>query len=386
MRKLLRNWPLTLAALLAILCGVCVWRLWAVSNCLPSQKAAQRWQGTGERSFAQVSCFMPPISSLSLDDLYKFRNEMAQKLKGAGYDIEKETGLYRDAWSSFRSVKVSNGRRSGEVQAVAVGGDFFDFHPLRLVSGNYLTPDDVMDDRVLLDKETAWLLFGASDVAGLSFSIEGVPFVVAGVYEHEKDLFSKIAYGDGMKIYMSFAAYQRLNTIAPIETDSSLLGMAAGAVVTAAGNSIVDGLFNTAACYELIIAEPVKGFAYSSVTDKFPVKNSLFVENTYRFEVSRLLQLLRNGVERSMSYGVIVTPYWENAARAAEDRAAMWLAGAAMTGALPAGLLLYWVIRSLVRGKKKLQDDVLPDATAKGREFIREQSRRRWEKKHPGEY
>ena len=57
-----------------------------------------------------------------------------------------------------------------------------------------------------------------------------------------------------------------------------------------------------------------------------------------------------------------------------------------MTGALPAGLVLYWVIRSLVRGKKKLQDDVLPDATAKGREFFREQSRRRWEKKHPGEY
>ena len=57
-----------------------------------------------------------------------------------------------------------------------------------------------------------------------------------------------------------------------------------------------------------------------------------------------------------------------------------------MTGALPAGLVLYWVIRSLVRGKKKLQDDVLPEATAKGREFFREQSRRRWEKKHPGEY
>ena len=93
MRKLLRQWPLTLAALLAVCCGVCVWRLWAVSNCLPSQKAAQRWQGTGERSFAQVSCYMPPTFNMKLDEIYKFRNDMAQKLKGASYDVEREKGL-----------------------------------------------------------------------------------------------------------------------------------------------------------------------------------------------------------------------------------------------------------------------------------------------------
>ena len=382
MRKLLRHWPLTLAALLAILCGVCVWRLWAVSNCLLSQKAAQRWQGTGERSFAQISCYLPPLGQISLDDIYKFRNDMAQKLKGAGYDIEKETGLYRDAWSAFRSVKVANGRRSGEVRAVAVGGNFFDFHPLRLVSGSYLTPNDVMDDRVLLDRETAWLLFGASDVAGLSFSIEGIPVVVAGVYEHERDTFSKIAYGDAMTVYISFNALQKLNAGASVTTGKSTNGTTANT----AANASADGMFNAPVCYELVMAEPVKGFTYSSVTDKFPTKQVLFAENTYRFEVSRLLTLLKNRVSRSMSNGVYTIPYWENAARAAEDRAAMWLAGAVVTGALPAGLVLYWVIRSLVRGKKKLQDDVLPDATAKGREFFREQSRRRWEKKHPGEY
>lgn len=386
MRKLLKHWPLTLAALLAICCGVCVWRLWAVSNTLDSQKAAQRWKGTGERDFAQISCYLPPLGQISLDDIYKFRNEMAQKLKGAGYDIEKETGLYRDAWSAFRSIKVANGRRSGEVRAVAVGGNFFDFHPLRLVSGSYLTPDDVMDDRVLLDKETAWLLFGASDVAGLSFSIEGIPFVVAGVYEHERDTFSKIAYGEAMTVYISFNALRKINTIAPVSTDNSLIGAAVGAVVTATANTIADGLFNAPVCYELVMAEPVKGFTYSSVTDKFPTKQVLFAENTYRFEVSRLLTLLKNRVSRSMSNGVYTIPYWENAARAAEDRAAMWLAGAVVTGALPAGLLLYGVIRGMVHGKKKLEDDVLPDATAKGREFFREQSRRRWEKKHPGEY
>ena len=371
MRKLLRHWPLTLAALLAVCCGVCVWRLWAVSNCLPSQKAAQRWQGTGERSFAQVSCYMPPTFNMKLDEIYKFRNDMAQKLKGASYDLEREKGLYSDAWSTSGTVKVANGRRSGEVQVFAVGGNFFDFHPLRLVSGSYLTPNDVMDDRVLLDRETAWLLFGASDVAGLSFSLEGIPMVAAGVYEHEQDAFSRAASGDTRRIFMHYSAFRRLYA-----GDSKLT------------QDVIDSIL-AVSCYELVTAEPVKGFAYGSVTDKFPYKagnNENILVNTYRFELPQLYRLLKNRMQRSMRTGAWVYPYWENAARAAEDRASLWLLGAAVTGALPAGLVLYWVIRSLVRGKKKLQDDVLPDATAKGREFFREQSRRRWEKKHPGEY
>jgi len=368
MQKILKRWPILLAVLLALACALCFWRFWAVSNLLDSQRAAQRWKGTGERDFAQISCFMPPIAQLTLDDMYKFRNDMAQKLKGASYDIEKERGLYRDAWSAFRIVKVSNGRQSGEVQAVAVGGDFFDFHPLRLISGNYLRPGDVMDDRVLLDKETAWLLFGASNVAGLSFSLNGMPFVVAGVYEHEKDAFSRTAYGDAMTVYMSFSAFQRVNS-----TDSAL------------ANKVLETI-NTIACYELVMAEPVKGFTFSSVTDKFPNKNTLFVENTYRFEVARLIRLLENQISRSMTIGTFAIPYWENAARAAEDHAARWLAAGLLTAAFPLALVLYELIRTLVRGKRKLETDVLPEAKAKSREFIREQNRRRWERKHPDEF
>ena len=368
MRRPLKRWPLWLAALLALLCGISVWRLWAVSNLLTSQQAAERWKGGGTRDFAQISCFLSPTASFTLDDAYKFRNDMAQKLKGAGYDIESENGLYRDAWSAFRKVKVSNGRRSGEVQAAAVGGDFFDFHPLRLVSGNYLKPGDVMDDRVLLDKETAWLLFGAADVAGMSFSMDGTPFVVAGVYEHERDGFSKVAYDGAMRIYLSFSALERLN---PIDS--------------AAADKTPESA-KTIACYELVMAEPVRGFAYSAVTDKFPTKNVLYAENSYRFDTARLYRLLRNRTARSMSLGSYTIPYWENAARAAEDRAAIWLMSAVLTGVLPLALLFYSLTRWSVLGKRKLESDLLPGAKAKSREFFRARSRRRWEKKHPGEY
>ena len=385
MRKLLKHWPLTLAALLALCCGLCIWRLWTVSNLLESQKAAQRWKGTGERSYAQMTCLMPPLAQMTLDDIYKFRGEMMQKLKGAGYDIENDRGLYTDAWSGFASAKVSSGRQSGEANLIAVGGNFFDFHPLRLLSGNYLSPDDVMDDRVLLDSETAWLLFGAYDVAGLSFSLEGVPMVVAGVYEQEKDVFSQSAYGGGRCIYMSFSAYQRFSPIRTGVQDNSIAGVITNLFPDAVTDSFQKEVLRTAVCYEILMAEPVKGFTYSSVTDKFPAKNVVFVENTYRFTADRLLTLAKHLVTRSMQIGGICFPYWENAARAAEDRALIWAACAFITGAFPIALVIYELIRNAVRGKKKLEQDVLPGARRKSRELVRERSRRRWERRHPEE-
>ncbi len=121
------------------------------------------------------------------------------------------------------------------------------------------------------------------------------------------------------------------------------------------------------------------------MTDKFPAKNVVFVENTYRFTADRLFSLAKHLVTRSMQVGGIYFPYWENAARAAEDRALIWAACALVTGAFPIALLIYELIRNAVRGKKKLEQDVLPGAKRRSREFVREQSRRRWERKHPEE-
>lgn len=357
MKKRLRRWPVVLALLLALLSGFGFWRMHTVSRLLPSQQAAERWKGDGERDFAQHSFFLPAEEKLTRDQIYSFRNDMAQKLKGASYDIEKEKGLYSDAWSLSAAVKVSAGRRSGEVQAFAVGGNFFDFHPLRLLNGNYLRPADLMEDRVLLDRETAWLLFGAVDLAGMSFSIGGTPFVVAGVYEHEQDGFSKAALTDGMCIYMSYDAFIRLF---PENTGIS--------------------------CYELVMAEPVKGFAHAAAGEKFPVKQAELVDNSYRYSIDRLFKILKAVNARSMHKGSTIYPYWENAARAAEDRAALWLAVGVVAGAFPGALLLAELIHYSVRGRKKMESDVLPEARARSREFIRALKRRRWERKHPDEY
>ena len=353
-RKILRHWPLLLAALLLLICGLCLLRLHAVKTTLDSQYAAARWKGGNEQDFAQLSCFLPESRRLTREELHSFKNEMYKKLVDASFDPERDTGLYNDAWSVTGTVKVGSGQRSGEVRAVAVGGRFFDFHPLRLLSGNYLSPDDVMDDRVLLDRETAWLLFGGTDLAGMSFSLNGTPFVVAGVYEHADDRFSKKADAGGMCIYMSYDAYEALNP------DTTAI-----------------------ACYELVMAEPVKGFVRTAAQEKFPVKSAELVENSYRFENERLLKLVKNSAERSMRKGGAVYPDWETAARAAVDSAAGWLIAAIATGLPPFALALVGAVRYAARGKTRLQEDTLPRLRERVEEALRVRARRRWEKKHP---
>lgn len=342
-----------LALLLALAAALCLWGMHAAAHALDSQYAAVRWQGDSDMPFAQLSCYMPRGEKLGMKELYTLKSALYQKLKDASLDPEA-AGLYNDAWSAGGTVRVSGSRRSGEVQAVAVGGRFFDFHPLRLVSGSYLSPDDLMDDRVLLDEETAWMLFGASDLAGMSLSVNGVPFVVAGVYAHPDDRFSRRAGEGEMCVYLSYDAFLRLYP----EQEG------------------VD-------CYELVMADPVRGFARASVQEKFPVKNAGIVENSARFTTEALLRLLKNRSTRSMQLSAAAYPRWENAARAAEDSAARWLELAIVCALLPCALLLYWAVRLMRRGKTELSETLLPRVRADAEERLRRIGRRRWERKHP---
>ena len=55
---------------------------------------------------------------------------------------------------------------------LAVGGQFFEFHPLRLLSGSYIAEGDLSPDRVLLDRELAWELFGGTELTGMSVEVK----------------------------------------------------------------------------------------------------------------------------------------------------------------------------------------------------------------------
>ena len=281
-----------------------------------------------------------------------------------------------DAWSCVDKVSVSSALGKGDVYATAVGGRFFDFHPITLLSGNYISSDDLMQDRALLDEETAWLLFGGTDIQGLSFKINGVPFVVAGVIEREQDFATKKAYTDGMGIFISYDGY--LNLFSGTADAASAADAVSDASAVQGGAGAATGI----QCYEFVMPDPVKNFALSFAKEKFPIGRGEIVNNTERFRLSSLWEKVKSFDERSMQTRGVLYPYWENAARCVEDRAALLLVAAIAALILPVVTVLVLAVRYAVRGKRRLEDDLLPAWKDSAEEAIRVRQRARWEKRH----
>lgn len=331
---------------------VCFGRAAWLAGSLESQHQARRWQGESDRAFSQISCFLPQDSRVSLEQLYQFRQSAAAQLLEAvpGEDV---AALYRDCWSGSGAAEVASALGRGTAQVTAVGGAFFEFHPIRLLSGSYLAEGELMKDRVLLDEELAWLLFGGTELQGLSLKINGQNFVVAGVVDRNNDRENRLAWpGETMGLYMSYEAWEAMDEKAGAD------------------------------CYEFVMARPVKGFALNFAREKFPVKTAEILDNSERFGFSLLWELVSGFGRRSMHTEAIAYPYWENAARATEDWYGLLLLLGCAFAAPPLLLLLVLGIMLLHRGRGKLREELLPRAVENTQEAIRIRQRRRWERKH----
>ncbi len=351
-RKGIRKWLLLLCIALALAGTLCFVGARLLGEKLPTQYAAERWRGESETSYSQVSCFVPVDEKLTLNQVYEFRTNLLQRLHESGADADTEETLFVDAWSCSGKALAVTDLGKGDANVIAVGGNFFQFHPLRLLSGSYIQESDLMKDRVLLDEDLAWLLFGGTELQGLTLKINGVPFQVSGVIEREQDFASKKAYTAGMGLFMSYDAWSALNETAGIT------------------------------CYELVAAEPVKGFAINFVREKFPIGGGEIVQNSGRFAMGNLLWLVTQFGTRSMQKLGVLLPYWENAARCMEDYCALLSFLAWVLILTPVIVLLVSVIRLFKRGKEKLEEDVFPAWKDGAEEFVRVRQRRRWEKKH----
>lgn len=363
---------------LAIVCAVCAVLAIAfgitahiLGGKLSSQQMAERWRGENELKFSQVSCYIPVDEKISLQQIYAFRTEIVKKLGEAAIEDQNVDTLFADAWSTTGRVNVASGLGKGEAAVIAVGGRFFDFHPIRLISGSYFNEDDLMKDRVLLDEELAWLLFGGTELDGMEMTINGKPFVVAGVIEREQDFASKKAYTAGMGLYMSYEAFSSLQS-----ADSTASAQTEG------GSAAQTNPDAGASCYEFVMAEPVDGYAKSLADEKFPIGHGEILENSDRYGFGRMLKLIGQFGSRSMQTLGVAYPYWENAARCIEDWYGLCLFLALFFAVLPLIMIIVNVVRYLKLGKDKLEDDVIPKLKDGAEEAIRVRQRRRWERKH----
>jgi|GEM_PF-306301 len=311
--------PAANAALL-ILFLVCLGRWGHFSNLLLSQQAAERWAGESGERFAQVSCFLPADSGLSPEKILEFRQKLDGKYLEISLEAPEGRRLYQDAWCAFGELSVSGAYGNATAQAVGVGGDYFFFHPLQLRSGSYIREGDLMQDRVVLDEELAWRLYGSADLAGLTVTINNKPYVIAGVVSREDDRLSKRIAGELPMIYLDFSEMAAL-------TESGV------------------------ACYELAGPDPISGFVYGAVKDLFPVGAGEILENSARYGLEAMIKTLWHFSDRTLRTTGVAYPYFENAARLAENRMCLLLVFMALLLVCPL-VCLIWLI---VRGWRKLK-------------------------------
>lgn len=365
----------------------CFFQAYYLGHMLDSQFEAERWQGDGNTEFSQISCFMVADEKLQVSDINSFRMKMVKKLEDASHDLSQ--GIpFTDCWSCEGSAKVY-GAYSGTASIIACGGNFFEFHPLKLVTGNYFSGSDLMQDNVLLDEDLAWLLFGGNDLEGQFVYIFNTPFRVAGVVAREGDQATDKAYSGGLGLFMSYDAYYDLTDQAAEESGSYASSPVSSVPSGDDGTGTVTGLVPPGnvgiTCYEVCMPNPVDGFARGVVEADFPIGRGDIVENTGRFGFFKILSIMKDFSLRSIHDGAAYS-YWENAARYAENKIGIYYVAFALCILNPLIIFLVIFFRSVAWTNRSIRENVIPAASERAEEAIRRRQRRRWEKKHPNQY
>lgn len=294
-----RLWMLLLSGIVCVILALGLHGFSGIfKNQLQHEQVAYKWDE--ERNTAQISIFFSESEKYGLreslektqftltDWYYKILNE----LEAASITTETENPTARlivHGYSAAGQISLQSESSNVSVKAYGVGGDFFQFHPLRLVNGGYFSESDLMQDRVILDTQTAWQLFGSNDVVGMFVLIDRIPHMVVGVYERESGYFNDAAGNDKSCIFVS---HETLYT---------------------------HGQYHGLESVEYLIPNPVTGFAAGIVEKQTNGMDVAIVEHQKRFEFMSLIGIMKQFGTRSMGLSGITFPYWENIARGYED-------------------------------------------------------------------
>lgn len=312
--------------LLLLICfAVCCICYTSLSGKLAAQHAAERWGGDSETAYSQISIFRGQDDAMNYGDINSLRSGVKSAMIDASLDPEKGGTLTNDAFCTTGKINVSSSRvKNVETTLYAVGGDYFAFHPLKLVQGTYINERDLSSDLVVIDRKLAWTLFGSVDVSGLTLSADGREYIVAGVVSRDSDKFSKRTDDTLSAIYMPYLALYDYN-----ETNIT--------------------------SYETVIPNVVENFAVNTV--KTLSQTGEIVENTGRFDLSSVSKLVFSFGSRSIKSDGIVLPHWESAARLCEDYLALIAVIAALFLVVPAVftvILLVLIYKSLRKTGKRM--------------------------------
>ena len=337
LRWLLRRWKWLLWGLLVLIClgvwhGLCRGDQKVVSA-LTDQNAYARWE-TEDKPYAQASVYLPEDNAIPDSGIPTIRLAVENALSAAGVPSEDYPWLY--AASKMQQVTLQNGIASSNVELTLITGDYFRIHPMVLRKGWYMSEDDVMHDRIVLDRQTAWDLFYSDDVVGQFLEWNGQRYQVAAVVDYPEGKYTERAAGDTRRAWV-YADSPGVTGGNPVIDDDA-------AADSAPSNSADSNVSYT--CLEMVLPQPVKNFAVStlqSVIKEIVPEDTVYTDNAGRFSLESRWNVLRSLSTRGISDQAIGYPYYENAAKLVENHLALRLIPEAILLAIVGISVLIWL-------------------------------------------
>ena len=174
---------------------------------------AGRW--SEKKDVAQISCFFSSKAEVTEDTIQSFEYSLKNVLQEASITETSENPsarLWVDAYSADGKITLVNGKNTPDANAIGIGGDFFMFHPLKLITGAYFSGNDLMQDYCIIDQDAAWQLFGSNDVVGMTVYISNVPHIVTGVVQRPDSRMDKAAGLNSTVVYVSYGTLSAYGT------------------------------------------------------------------------------------------------------------------------------------------------------------------------------
>lgn len=346
-------------SLLALL--IIYWISSGISDPLFHQQGAARWQGDGELRFEQVSVFRSVAEGLNAEVIENAGSSILAKFDEAGIP---DAG-YLVAYGAEATANLISENGRADAAMTLAGGDFFLLYGYRFLTGAGFSPDDLMQDRVVLDELAAWQLFSSVDCVGLPVGINGRTFYVAGVVEPEENKYTEACYGEKPRVYVSYSGWFDI----PGEEQSE------GAPITFC---------------EAVLPEPVDDFAASTFALGIGVDEDEVRSNTERYTLEALWYNLKELHMQGILSNAVVYPYWESAARLAANEQSLLLIPMLIFLLLPLGWAIYGLIRlwKLVkaggRGTLQLADHVREQHRT--RRYVKQMAQRRRQRERKVDY
>ena len=285
--------------------------IYQLTNQLSEQFVSERWdkKDNEQVAYEQVTCFFENNSIVKREDIKRIHNQLEKILLEQGVkesDANNNSGenrnpIWIEAYSGMESIEIEGSYNNITALSLGVGGDFFFFHPETLKEGKYVidvnsTETNEEENIILLNENSAWRLFGATNVTGLNVIIEGEIYKVVGVIANDERYLGKEAGIEDCMVYMPYVSWERIVENPSVDT------------------------------YEILFPNLVNDFAKKCLESAISTYRGVeIVDNTNRFSLIKTGTQLLKFPEQYMDKSSSNIPYWENMARGYEGIAQLVL-------------------------------------------------------------